>query len=46
MKYIYSHLVFAPDNFDNNWCVVYYCTHSIGRFPSESNWIVPGTLED
>ena len=21
MKYIYSHLVFAPDNFDNNWCV-------------------------
>lgn len=45
MKYIFSHLVFEPDDIDSTCTVVYFCTHSVGRFPSESNWIVPGTLE-
>ncbi len=46
MRQYYSLAVFEPDNFDNNWVIAYYCSYSTnGNFPSESYWIVPGTLE-
>ena len=45
MRHIYNMSVFEPDDFDNNWMVAYYCAnHNSGKYPSESYWIVPGTL--
>lgn len=44
MRRIYSHTVWEPDNFANDWVVVYHCG-SIHRMPNESVWIVPGTLD-
>ena len=47
MRRIYKLSVFEPDEFDNTWMVSYYCVnHTVGKYPSESYWIVPGTLED
>ena len=45
MKYIYSHVVWEPDAFANDWVVVYHCSHTIHQMPNECIWIVPGTID-